>query len=81
MIDDYGPGWWNLSRVLELPASTLKLDRSIAGAVSGDMRAMLMVRSTVALATSLGMDVVAEGVETPEARQPVTVAGCGVRAG
>ena len=76
VIDDYGLGWSNLSRVLELPASTLKLDRSIAGAVSGDPRAVLMVRSTVALATSLGLDVVAEGVETPDARQLLADAGC-----
>jgi len=63
VIDDYGLGWSNLSRVLELPASTLKLDRSIAGAVSGDPRAVLMVRSTVAL-------------ETPDARQLLADAGC-----
>ena len=76
VIDDYGLGWSNLSRVLELPASTLKLDRSIAGAVDSDPRAALMVRSTVALASSLGLDVVAEGVETPEARQVLADAGC-----
>ncbi len=76
VIDDYGLGWSNLSRVLELPVSTLKLDRSIAGAVDGDPRAVLMVRSTVALATSLGLDVVAEGVETSTQRQLLADAGC-----
>jgi EAL domain-containing protein (putative c-di-GMP-specific phosphodiesterase class I) len=76
VIDDYGLGWSNLSRVLELPVSTLKLDRSIAGAVDSDPRAALMVRSTVAMATSLGLDVVAEGVETPAARRVLADAGC-----
>ena len=76
VIDDYGLGWSNLSRVLELPTSTLKLDRSIAGAVDSDPRAALMVRSTVALARSLGLDVVAEGVETPAQRQLLAEAGC-----
>ena len=76
VIDDYGLGWSNLSRVLELPVSTLKLDRSIAGAVDSDPRAAVMVRSTVAMATSLGLDVVAEGVETPAARRALAAAGC-----
>ena len=76
VIDDYGLGWSNLSRVLELPATTLKLDRSIAGAVDSDPSAVLMVRSTAALATSLGMDVVAEGVETTAQRQLLADAGC-----
>ena len=76
VIDDYGLGWSNLSRVLELPASTLKLDRSIAGAVDTDPRAAVMVRSTVALASSLGLDVVAEGVETAASRQLLADAGC-----
>ncbi len=76
VIDDYGLGWSNLSRVLELPVSTLKLDRSIAGSVDRDPRAALMVRSTVALATSLGLDVVAEGVETSAQRQLLADAGC-----
>ena len=76
VIDDYGLGWSNLSRVLELPVSTLKLDRSIAGAVDSDPRAAVMVRSTVAMATSLGLDVVAEGVETPPSRRALADAGC-----
>lgn len=76
VIDDYGLGWSNLLRVLELPVSTLKLDGSIAGAADSDARAALMVRSTVALAMSLGLDVVAEGVETPAARELLAEAGC-----
>lgn len=76
VIDDYGLGWSNLSRVLELPASTLKLDRSIAGAVDSDPRARLMVRSTIELARGLGLDVVAEGVETTQARRMLADAGC-----
>ncbi len=76
VIDDYGLGWSNLSRVLELPVCSLKLDRSIAGAADSDPRAAAMVRSTVRLASSLGLEVVAEGVETARGRQVLADAGC-----
>lgn len=76
VIDDFGVGWSNLSRVLELPVDTLKLDRSIAGAVLRDPRAAAMVEATVALATGLGLQVVAEGIETEAVRRRLTAAGC-----
>ena len=76
VIDDYGVGWSNLSRVLQLPVATLKLDRSIAASVLSDRRAAAMVLSTVRLAAELGVDVVAEGVETAEVRAWLADAGC-----
>jgi len=75
VIDDFGVGWSNPSRVLELPVSALKLDRSIAGAVLRDRRAAAMVTSTVALAADLGLAVVAEGVETEPVRRHLAAAG------
>ncbi len=76
VIDDYGLGWSNLSRVLELPVSSAQARPRHRGAADSDPRAALMVRSTVALATSLGLDVVAEGVETPAGRRLLAEAGC-----
>lgn len=76
VIDDFGVGWSNLSRVLALPVHALKLDRSIAGAVLTDPRAAAMVASTVRLATDLGLDLVAEGVETDAVRRHLVSAGC-----
>lgn len=76
VIDDFGVGWSNLSRVLELPVDALKLDRSIAGAVLCDPRAAAMVEATVALATGLGLQVTAEGIESEAVRRRLTAAGC-----
>ena len=76
VIDDYGVGWSNLSRILQLPVGALKLDRSIVSAVGTDPRAATMVRSTLMLAEDLGLEVVAEGVETQAVRRHLIHAGC-----
>ncbi len=76
VIDDFGVGWSNLSRVLQLPVHALKLDRSIASAVLVDPRAAAMARSTAALAADLGLHVVVEGVETEPVRAHLASIGC-----
>lgn len=76
VIDDFGVGWSNLSRILQLPVHALKVDRSIAGAVLTSPAAAAMVDSTVQLAGRLGLHVVAEGVETEQVRRRLTEAGC-----
>jgi diguanylate cyclase len=63
-IDDYGTGYSSLARLRELPVNELKLDRSFLTGISGDARAGAIVRSTVELAHSLGLSLVAEGIET-----------------
>lgn len=75
VIDDFGVGWSNLSRILELPVDGLKIDRSIAAPVLRDPRAAAMVRSTVMLAGGLGLDVTAEGIETGAVRDHLKDAG------
>jgi EAL domain-containing protein (putative c-di-GMP-specific phosphodiesterase class I) len=74
-IDDFGVGWSNLSRVLQLPVDSLKIDRSIGAGVVDDPRAAAMVRFTVQLAGELGLDVTAEGIETPVVRDRLAAAG------
>lgn len=68
VVDDFGVGWSNLSRLLELPVDGLKLDRSPAGAVLRNPRAATMVRATLQLAADLELQVVAEGVESEPVR-------------
>jgi len=75
VIDDFGVGWSNLSRILELPVDGLKIDRSIAALVLGDPRAAAMVRSTVMLAGELSLEVTAEGIETTAVRDHLAGAG------
>ncbi|MFP5219339.1 MAG: EAL domain-containing protein [Actinomycetes bacterium] len=65
-IDDFGTGWSSLSYLRDLPVSRLKLDRSFNRRVDRDERDAAIVGGVVTMAHAIGLDVVAEGVETPE---------------
>ena len=65
-IDDYGTGYSSLARLRDLAVNELKLDRSFLTGISNDARASAIVRSTVELAHSLGLTLVAEGIETAQ---------------
>jgi diguanylate cyclase (GGDEF)-like protein len=62
-LDDYGTGWSSLARLQAVSVDELKLDRVFVARLAQDPRSVAIVRSTVALALSLGADLVAEGVE------------------
>ena len=62
-IDDYGTGCSSLAHLKDLPVSELKLDRSFTAQLTSDRRTADIVRTTVDLAHSLGLLIVAEGVE------------------
>jgi EAL domain-containing protein (putative c-di-GMP-specific phosphodiesterase class I) len=64
VLDDYGRGWNGAARVRELSPGGLKLDRSLTRGLDGCARARAIVSSIIALADALGIDLVAEGVET-----------------
>lgn len=65
-LDDYGAGHSGLTNLQRYPISTLKIDRIFVDPILDSMQSLEIVRSSVALAHSLGMSVVAEGVETEE---------------
>jgi diguanylate cyclase (GGDEF)-like protein len=75
-VDDFGTGYSSLSRLREMPIDELKLDRSFVQPMTDDTRAAALVASTIALAHSLGLRMVAEGVETNVAYAQLKRLGC-----
>jgi len=63
-IDDFGTGYSNLSYLMQLPISTLKIDRSFISPIEEDGKNIEIIEIIVMLARNLGMKVIAEGVET-----------------
>jgi len=75
-VDDFGTGYSSLSYLRDLPIDELKLDQSFVLPMAEDSRTATLVASTIALAHSLGLRMVAEGVETDTAYTELTRLGC-----
>ena len=75
-IDDFGTGSSSLSRLKELPVDILKIDRSFIQDVPDDAGVSTMVTAIIQLATNLGMEALAEGVETERQRMFLIERGC-----
>jgi EAL domain-containing protein (putative c-di-GMP-specific phosphodiesterase class I) len=80
-LDDYGTGWSSLARLQDLSVDELKLDRVFVARLALDPRSIAIVRSTVALAHSLGADLVAEGVEDNVTLRALRQYGCNITQG
>ncbi|HKJ88240.1 MAG TPA: GGDEF domain-containing phosphodiesterase, partial [Gammaproteobacteria bacterium] len=75
-VDDYGTGYASLGYLKELPVDILKIDKSFVIDLTEDSANQAIVRSTIDLGHSLGLEVVAEGVEFPEALELLRIWGC-----
>ncbi len=75
-IDDFGTGLSTLARLSRLPVDVLKMDRDFVARIEHDPRTAAVVAAVVELGRTLGMDVVAEGVETPGQLAALRRLGC-----
>ena len=75
-VDDFGVGYSSLSVLVEYPVHIVKLDRSLIKTLEHDSRARSMVSGFIELFQRLGLEVVAEGVETAMQHEFLSVAGC-----
>lgn len=75
-IDDFGTGYSSFSQLKDLPVDVLKIDRSFVQHLGQDDRDLAIVTSIIVLAKSLGLDVVAEGVDTVLAATTLLQLGC-----
>jgi diguanylate cyclase len=77
-IDDFGVGYSSMSQLLELPVDELKIDKSFVLALDTDSRAISLIRSMIEMARALGLTVVAEGIESSQSFDSMSIVGADV---
>jgi diguanylate cyclase (GGDEF)-like protein/PAS domain S-box-containing protein len=75
-IDDFGTGYSSLQALHRFPIEALKVDRSFVWGLGTDPRSTELVRTIAMMARNLGVDVIAEGIETADQRRRVERLGC-----
>lgn len=80
-LDDFGTGYSSLCHLRDLPVDVVKIDRSFIAKMLDEPEIASIVSAVINLAESLGLDVVAEGIETPEQEAALREKGCGLGQG
>jgi EAL domain-containing protein (putative c-di-GMP-specific phosphodiesterase class I) len=75
-IDDFGTGYSNWTYLRQLPATAIKLDRSLISNISTDERDRRLVETLIGLGLRLGYRIVAEGIESADTLEVLRGAGC-----
>jgi len=75
-IDDFGTGYSNLTRLRDLPVDRVKIDRSLVRDIERSAEARTICSAVIVMIQGLGLEVVAEGVETPAQMEILRVIGC-----
>lgn len=75
-IDDFGTGYSSLSRLHELPIDALKIDRSFVTDMGKELVKLQIIQTITTLAWNIGLEVIAEGVETMEQSGQLKLLGC-----
>ncbi|MET4482805.1 EAL domain-containing protein [Bradyrhizobium sp. F1.13.3] len=75
-FDDFGTGYASLTHLRDFPVDTIKIDRSFVGGLDKGGSTIAIVNAIVGLGNNLGLDVVAEGVETQAQEEFLSAIGC-----
>lgn len=80
-LDDFGTGFSSLSHLRDFPIDTVKIDKSFIKSINAEHQSRLIVQALINMASNLGIEVIAEGVETEEQRNLLLQLGCNLGQG
>lgn len=80
-VDDFGTGYTSLRHLMRLPLDRLKIDRSFVEGLPGDAGSAAIAGAIIRMGRGLGLQVVAEGVQTAAQREHLLAEGCSVQQG